>query len=173
MTRGRWTFALAGAALLALVAGGLWYFESPAWTLKGMKDAAEAHDADTLNAYVDYPALRESLRSQLVARIVSDARKGKSGLGALGISLGSIVVGPMVDRLISPAGMRAALLASRQDNASDGSPLRVPKNPVIVRRGWSEFLLTTKDRPDRGLIFSRHGLSWKLSGVQLPPDASD
>ena len=173
MARRKWTIGLVAAAMMALVAGALWYFESPVWTLKGMKDAAEARDADALNAYVDYPALRESLTSQLLIRMKSRPGKHKSGLGALEMSLGSVLVRPMVDRLISPTGMRGALLASGQNELSGKSPLKVPKNPVIVRRGWSEFLLTTKDQPDGGLVFRRHGLSWMLSGVELPPDSSE
>jgi hypothetical protein len=27
------------------------------------------------------------------------------------------------------------------------------------------------DRPNTGLVFKRHGLSWMLSGVELPPIA--
>jgi hypothetical protein len=40
---------------------------------------------------------------------------------------------------------------------------------VIVRRGLSEFLVASKQQPKGGLVFKRHGLSWKLSGVDLPP----
>jgi hypothetical protein len=40
MARGKWKIAAAAAALIVIVAGTLWYFESPLWTLKGMRDAA-------------------------------------------------------------------------------------------------------------------------------------
>jgi len=62
MARGKWKIAAVAAALIVTALGALWYFESPIWTLKGMKDAAQSHDADALDAYIDYPALRESLR---------------------------------------------------------------------------------------------------------------
>jgi hypothetical protein len=62
MARGKWKIAAVAAALIVIASGTLWYFESPIWTLKGMKDAAQSHDADALDAYIDYPALRESLR---------------------------------------------------------------------------------------------------------------
>jgi hypothetical protein len=39
-----------------------------------------------------------------------------------------------------------------------------------VRRGFSEFLVASKQRPTSGLVFKRHGLSWKLSGVDLAPN---
>jgi hypothetical protein len=102
-----------------------------------------------------------------------EAQKDKSGFGALGMAFGSAVMGPMIDGLVSPAGMRAALLADRQQNTGPAaSALHVPEKPVIVRRSFSEFLVTTKEQPDSGLVFKRDGLSWRLSGVELPPDTS-
>ena len=171
--RGKWKIAAATAALIAIACGGLWYFESPAWTLKGMKDAAQSRDADALNAYIDFPALRESLKADLMARMMTEARKDKSGFGPLGMAFGSAVLGPMIDGLVSPAGIRAALIANRRETTGAvSSALRVPKEPVIVRRNFSEFIVTTKDQPGSGLVFRRHGLWWKLSGVELPPDRS-
>lgn len=173
MARGKWKIAAVAAALIVIASAALWYFESPLWTLHGMKDAAQSHDADALDAYIDYPALRESLKAELTARMMIEAQKDKSGFGALGMAFGSAVMGPMIDGLVSPAGMRAALLASRQQNAGPAaSALHVPEQPIIVRRGFSEFVVTTRKEPGSGLIFKRHGLSWKLSGVELPPDTS-
>lgn len=173
MASGKWKIAAVAAALIVIASGALWYFESPAWTLKGMNDAARSHDADALNAYIDYPALRESLKAALMARMMAEAQKDKSGFGALGMAFGSALVGPMIDGLVSPAGMRAALLSSRQENTgSAASALHIPENPMIVRRNFSVFLVTTKEHPESGLLFKRHGLSWMLSGVELPPDRS-
>lgn len=159
------------AALLLIAAGAVWYLGSPAWTLKGMRDAARANDADALNSYVDYPALRASVKSQVMAQMVADARKDQSGLGELGIAIGSAMMSPLIDRIVSPAGVRTALIANRNRESSTppASPLRVPDQPVIVRRGFSEFVVTNKDKRKGGLVFKRHGLSWKLSGVALPP----
>ena len=59
--------------VIVLASGTLWYFESPAWTLQRMKGAAQSHDADALNVYIDYPALRDSLKAQLTARMMAEA----------------------------------------------------------------------------------------------------
>ena len=74
----KWKIAALAAALIVIASGALWYFESPAWTLKGMKDAAQSNDADALNAYVDYPSLRESLKAELMAP-ASSRLKSRSG----------------------------------------------------------------------------------------------
>ena len=173
MASAKLKIAAVAAALVVFAFSTVWCFESPVWTLKGMKGAAQSHDADALNAYIDYPALRESLKAELTVRMTVEAQKDKSGFGALGIAVGSAMMGPMIDGIVSPAGMRAALLANSQTNlAPSASALHVPEKPVIVRRNFSEFLVTSKDQPNGGLVFKRHGLSWMLSGVELPPDAS-
>lgn len=170
MAGGKWKIAAVSATLIVIASTGLWYFESPAWTLKGMKDAAQSHDADALNAYIDYPALRESLKAELMAKMMAEAQKDRSGFGALGAAFGSAMMGPMIDGLVSPAAMRAALLANSHGNGRPvASALHVPEKPVIVRRNVSEFLVTAKDQPNSGLVFKRHGLSWMLSGVEMPP----
>ena len=58
MANGKWKIAAVAAALVVIGSGALWYFESPAWTLKGMKDAAQSNDSDALNAYIDYPRFK-------------------------------------------------------------------------------------------------------------------
>lgn len=140
-----------------------------------MKAAADANDPNALNAYIDYPALREGLKAEIIGQITAEARKDKSGLRGLGLTIGTAVVGPVIDDLVTPAGMRAALMAKRDQAHFDparraASALHLPDDPAIVRHGCSEFLVVSKQHPTRGLVFKRHGLSWKLSGVELPPN---
>lgn len=171
VTSFKWRIAAVAAALIVIGSCSLWYLESPVWTLKSMKDAAQSHDADALNAYIDYPALRESLEAQLTARMRTEAQKDKSGVGALARALGALTLKPLINILVSPAGMRALLANREEDMGPAASALRVPKEPVIVRRNFSEFVVTAKQQPSGGLVFKRRGLSWMLSGVELPPDA--
>ena len=166
--------ALAAAALI-IAAGVTWYLASPDWTLHQVKAAADANDPDALNSYIDYPALREDLQAEIMGQMMAKAKKDKSGFGGLGLAIGTAMIGPVIDGLVTPAGMRAALMAKRDQAETKAAPqaasaLRVPDDPVIVRRGFSEFLVASKQQPKSGLVFKRHGLSWKLSGVDLPPN---
>ena len=171
MNRTRW---LALAAVIVLVAALAWHFASPAYTLSRMKAAAESNDADAMSAYIDYPSLRDDMKADLMAQMMTDAEKDTSGFGGLGMALGAAMVGPMIDGMVSPAGLKAAF-ASNKAKPTSGQVAKVPKAlkmedyPVIKRRGFSEFVVTSKSEPDSGMIFIRHGLSWKLSGVDLPP----
>ena len=85
MSRGKWA-GLAVAVVIAL--GVAWYFASPWYTLKQMRSAAEANDAAALSSYIDYPSLREDLKSDLMAQMMAEASKDKSGFGALGVATG-------------------------------------------------------------------------------------
>ena len=166
--------ALAAAALI-IAAGVTWYLASPAWTLHQMKAAADANDPNALNSYIDYPALRDDLEGEIRSEIMAEAEKDKSGFRGLGLAIGTAVIGRVIDRLVTPAGMRAALMAKRDQALIKAAPqaasaLRVPDDPVIVRRGFSEFFVASRRQPTRGLVFKRHGLSWRLSGVDLPPN---
>ena len=66
MTRSN-RLALAAAALILLAAVG-WILGSPYYTLWQMREAARANDADRLSAFVDYPALRADLKSEISAQ---------------------------------------------------------------------------------------------------------
>jgi hypothetical protein len=171
MTKARWLALLGGIVIIAAVA---WYFASPAYTLSRMKAAAESNDADAISTYIDYPSLREDMKADLMAQMMVEAEKDTSGFGGLGMAFGAAMIGPMIDGMVSPAGMKAAFAANRA-KPSSGPTAKVPKalgmkeDPVIKRRGFSEFVVTSKKEPDSGMVFKRHGLSWKLSGVELPP----
>jgi hypothetical protein len=167
--------AAVAAAALIIAAGVTWYLASPGWTLHQMKAAADANDPDALNSYIDYPALREDLEAEIMGQMMAQAKKDKSGFGGLGLAIGTAMIGPVIRGLVTPAGIRAALIAKRDQAQAKAAPqaasaLRVPDDPVIVRRGFSEFLVASKKQPQSGLVFKRHGLSWKLSGVDLPPN---
>jgi hypothetical protein len=152
MRKGR-TLAGIAAALLVLVAAG-WWFGSPWWTLWRMREAAEARDAETLAAYIDFPALRASTREQL-------------GLGPLG----ALVAGPAIDAAISPEALSLALGRGRGAPGASGGGTGAPdggaSEPAKVdlsRAGASEFRVGG-ERSD--LVFRRHGLGWKLEEIRL------
>jgi hypothetical protein len=157
-----------------LLAAG-WYFGSPVYTLHQMRTAARAGDDSRFASYVDFPALRRDLKEKIGERMAAAARR-RSGLGALGLALGAALVGPLVDRMISPEGIRAAFIARRDQMRTAGArdmsnaSLRMPDDPIVRRLAFSEFLVESREQPDSGLVFTRHSFGWKLSGVELPPD---
>ena len=171
MTKSR-RFAIAAAALALLAAG--WWLVSPWWSLRGMKAAAEAGDAAAFADYVDFPALRDDMKAELRAQLVAEARARGGAAAAAGAAFAAAFAGPAIDAFVTPEGVRAAFVAGAAHRAA-GSPgaaaFDLGDDPDVTRRGVNEFLLHRADRPDTGLVFTRHGLGWKLSGIELAPSA--
>jgi hypothetical protein len=155
MKIGRW---LIGLAAFAAGLGATWYFASPWWTLRGMKQAAEAGDTQALSAYIDYPAVREDVRRQV--------RERYAGGGSLESRLlRGVVAEGIVEAVVRPEGLKAALVAGSMVR----SPLAMRAEDVAMRRdGLDEFRLANRSGEGAELVFHRHGLGWKLAGVQLP-----
>lgn len=91
---------------------GLGYgYASPYVTLNRLKAAADARDAAALNEYVDYPALRVSLKQQvgemLERRI--EAQHSSNPLLLFGAVIGAALIGPLVDAYATPEGVTALL----------------------------------------------------------------
>ncbi len=193
--------------IVALLAVGGWYALSPPMTLNALRDAAEAHDADSVLAHVDLPALRASLKEQARQRLEEDAANS-TGLEALGMQLGMSFADPLIDAMLTEdtitrmieqrtltgsalAASAGAAVAARSmgveaetrgdqgsifsaSNRTEAAALPADAQQAEVdfeinRRGFDEFRVYPEDRPDQGeLIFTRHGLRWKLSGMTLP-----
>ncbi|CAB3667182.1 DUF2939 domain-containing protein [Paraburkholderia rhynchosiae] len=86
-------------------------YASPYIALNNLKRAADARDAQTVNQYVDFPALRESLKQQVAGLLTR--RLGSHGngnpLAAIGAMIGVALIGPLVDAYATPDGVAALL----------------------------------------------------------------
>lgn len=85
-------------------------YASPYIALNNLKRAADARDAQTVNQYVDFPALRDSLKQQIAGmlsrRLEADSN---SKLAAIGTVIGVTLIGPLVDAYATPDGVAALL----------------------------------------------------------------
>src|SRR5687767_13540531 len=105
----RKTPLVAGAVLILLIAlAGGWYAFSPGWTLRAMIDAARERDEAAFSSYVDYPALRADMKTELTARLQAQATRDPGPQGKLGLAVGMALLPPMVDRLVSPKAIEEA-----------------------------------------------------------------
>jgi hypothetical protein len=86
-------------------------YASPYIALDHLKRAADARDAETVNQYVDFPALRDSLKQQVTGLLVRrlDAQHNGNPLAALGAMIGVALIGPLVDAYATPDGVAALL----------------------------------------------------------------
>lgn len=160
---------VAGLIVGAAVVAGWWY-ASPIWTLRETRDAAKNHDSARFSEYVDYSALRDSLKDGLRRVASSEAQSRPNSIAGLGAAAASIFVGPIVDSVVTPKAMEAAFIAD--ENRPAGSlralPVTAGDHPVIDRDGVSTFRVHGRDASKGALVFHRYGLGWKLAGVDLP-----
>ncbi|MDR5877885.1 DUF2939 domain-containing protein [Caballeronia sp. LZ032] len=108
----RTTRSILTALVVLIVIGLLSYiYASPYIALNRLKRAADARDAQTVNEYVDYPALRASLKEQVAALLTRrvDIQKSGNPLAIIGAMIGAAVVGPLVDTYATPDGVAAIL----------------------------------------------------------------
>lgn len=98
-------------AVIAAVAVLGYGYASPYIAVNRMKAAADARDAATLNEYVDYPALRVSLKQQVGALLQQriHAQHSSNPLLLLGAVIGAALIGPLVDAYATPDGVAALL----------------------------------------------------------------
>lgn len=169
----------------ALGTAGYWYY-SPYVALHGMKAAAEAKDADKLNAYIDYPKLRENLKGEFTARVASELPKESgdsmaSAGAAMGMALGMALVDKFIDAMVRPEFVMRAMSEGRL--AKPGSEGANPKSSNSAEKKEIDWSLERKtndlvvaygknpEGPDEriGVVLERTGFAaWKMTGVRLP-----
>ncbi|WP_296661818.1 DUF2939 domain-containing protein [Paraburkholderia sp.] len=130
----RWIKPVAIVVAVAFIVTTVGYsYASPYLALHRLKAAADARDAATLNEYVDYPALRVSLKEQvggLLKRRV-EAQHSSNPLLLFGAAIGAALIGPLVDAYTTPDGV-AALLNGMPPSGKPGEqppPAPAPGNP--------------------------------------------
>jgi len=190
--------AAAALVMLLLLAGAGYWYLSPFLAVRQLQAAAQRGDAEALNAHIDYPRLRESLKAQLTALLAQKLGAPKDGgnpLSALGNVIGASLVNPLVDTLVRPETVMAAMQNGRLGrSASEPAPLPPGSAPadtaapepkkarwIIERQGASRVTAYAVDpaRPDDepnserlGLVLERSGFAdWKLTDLRLPASA--
>lgn len=194
MSRTARLVVVALAAVLFVAALGFLY-ASPYLALDRVKRAADARDAQTVNEYVDFPALRSSLKEQVAALLTRriDVQKSGNPLAILGAMIGAALVGPLVDSYATPDGVAAILngipprgVPGERPPARPGSDASAavasapppqpsePPRPPQTRAGYRDintFVVTYQHGAGDArysAIFRRSGLvSWKLVAVDL------
>ncbi len=155
-------------------------FATPYITAYQMKVAAEAQDGEALSEFVDFPALRQSLKDQMGVMLIkemSEGAKGDNPLSTIGTAFASMIVKGILDAYVTPAGLMELMKGRKPDSESDGGEAigQPPSDPFsdisLSYESFSKFSIITRDR-ETGLevkfILRRRGIQWKLTEVILP-----
>jgi hypothetical protein len=166
--------------LLTLVG---YYGASPYLVIHRLQRAAKTGNTQAISTYVDFPSVRESLKSQFNAKMSSDFGLSKSnGFGKLGAAFASALIDPMVDAFATPQNM-ARMIQGKPIELMPGTTKLDPTDFASATAPQSTMHYETKDRfviemtgkdsdgkiSTIGLVFQRGELfSWKLSSLRLP-----
>lgn len=178
----------AAGTLVGLAVG---FYLTPFYSLRQMQHAAKTHDATTLNRYVDYPALRESLKTSLQGEMSKALLQDKTdnGMNAFAKMFATAFVNPLVDTLVTSESVALMLRANMPKSASKNQPSEATpsskadntKNAtedekIITNHHYQDFnhFVVTVAKPQFPkavftFTLSRDGfLSWKLTGIAIP-----
>lgn len=171
---------LIGAAVI--VAAG-WLYASPYLSVNAMKDAALENDAEGITSRVDFLALKESIKGQFTAKMMSEAAKSseENPMAGAGAALGMMMIGPMIDAMVTPEAVTAMMRGKQlNENAKatrttepTGGEVEADMDTAMGYRDVNTFEVTLTDKKSSGepmtMLFKRHGIaSWKLSAVEMP-----
>lgn len=157
---------LARALILLLIAAALgWLWLSPSRAVDGLRAAAREGDAEQLSRYVDFPVLRENLKTDIKASVIGERKADPDNpLAGLGAMLGSTMIDGLVDTFVSPSAIAAVARGYRPDPKSGQDRER---SYSIKRRRLNSFVVVFDERDAPTLVFSRRGLRWQLTNIQI------
>jgi len=169
---------VAGAVSACVVAAALLY-ASPYLALRSIAKAIERKDADAVSEYVDFPALRESIKGQMLIKVQEQMQSPEmknNPFAGFGQVMAMGLVNQLTESLVSPAGVMLMLEKGKPGKPADVAAAGVGidtqgdkprKDFAVDYQGWSKVFVHPKNQPG-GFIFKRDGLmGWKLVAVKM------
>ncbi|OYZ12556.1 MAG: hypothetical protein B7Y36_03390 [Novosphingobium sp. 28-62-57] len=153
---------------------GIAYFGSPYLAARNLQEAAKSVDADALESSVDFPAVRDSLKSQLnavmVKKMSEDSSMKSNPFVGLGLMMAPAIIDRMVDSFVTPDGIAAIARGQKPNEGKSDASSRITYFYSWVNidrfRVWMRNTEEAKDGPS--LLFERRGLfSWKLIRIEI------
>jgi hypothetical protein len=173
---------LALLVVLVVVASAVYAYVSPYLTVTRVREAAIRGDAETVNAHVDFQALRESVKGWMgavMAKEMATQDLRDNPFRAFGAALALTLADRMIDAIVTPEMVQTMLKGQPPRQAARAED---PAKPVPAAQGEADiqmryeaidrFVVTMRNRirPDEefSLVWRRDWLTWKLSALRLP-----
>jgi hypothetical protein len=143
-------------------------FFSAHWTVRQMVTAAQGRDTEQFSRYVDYAALRDSLKAQFAQSMAEQAPQDDNPFAAFGRMIGRAVVDPLIDASVTPAAAMAMVVEPTEVNDASSNTTTPPPRYDMHYRNWDSVDATTTRRDGKAfsMRFRREGMwSWKWVGI--------
>jgi hypothetical protein len=179
---------IAGLALMAALFFAA-YGGSPYWAVQQLREAARTGDQEKLEAHVDFPAVRDSIKSQLNAaiaeRVQTEGGSENNPFAVLGAILAPAIVDQAVNAYVTPDAIAKMVKDGEAPTAGNAAPAegesaeKEPRTKVSYAYASLDRFkakITREDQPDEPLVMTmeRRGLfGWKLVRIDLPLEAKE
>ena len=112
------------SAITAGLITGCYAFASPWLALKDFAQAFENQDTRKIEKLINFPELREDIKVTAKAAMMKSAAVELEGdpFAAMGIMMANAIVDPIIDQIVSPAGLRLLFSAREMSGGTDGLP---------------------------------------------------
>jgi Protein of unknown function (DUF2939) len=165
-----------GICLIALLGGT--YFGSPYYAAYNLRNAAIEGDKDKLEASVDFPAVRDGLKSQMSAAMMTqfqnDPKMKDNPFAGLAAVMMPTIIDKAIDAYVTPDGIAAMVQGKKlAGQANQGTKSAVETESDYVGLDRFRVRIKNTDTQEAGLsmLFERRGFAtWKLIKMELPAD---
>ena len=115
---------LGSSVITASVIAGSYAFVSPWLALKDFAQAFENQDTRKIEKLINFPELREDIKVTAKAAMMKSAAVELEGdpFAAMGIMMANAIVDPIIDQIVSPAGLQLLFSAREMSGGTDGLP---------------------------------------------------
>ena len=159
------------------------YLGSPFWAIYQFKQAALSADVDRLDAAVDFPAVRESLKSELTValttKMTTDPAMKNNPFAGLGMMMMPAFINRMVDGFVTAEGISALVKQGQVTNKANPQPAKTDVDYSYDYRSLDRFAVSVQSKDTKtteapAFVFARQGLfSWRMIRLDVPASAFD
>jgi hypothetical protein len=167
-------------AAIAVIGTAIWFYFTPHLVAQEMASAAEERNATKLSLHINFPSLRESVKAGVNAKLASEllsAGDPDNPFAALGLAIGTALVNPIVDAIVTPEGVASIMRGERPTDQKGGKGKPTSNESDIDTsvhyESFDRFVVAVKKAGSSDdpflLVFHRDGLlGWKLSELRFP-----
>ena len=112
---------LGSSVIAASVIAGSYAFVSPWLALRDFAQAFENQDTRKIEKLIDFPELREDIKVTAKAAMMKSAAVELEGapFAAMGIMMANAIFDPIIDQIVSPAGLQLLFSAREISGSTD------------------------------------------------------
>ena len=164
---------------VALVALVILYIASPYYTLWRLKRALSSGDRSSIEALIDFPSVRESLkdqiRVQMSKKIAEDKDTKDNPFAGLAIAFAPTIVNSVVDNFVTPSGIAALIANSRlamkqpDGKGATDTPMQIDWSKMKSSSFYGPIQFVV-DIDGTKIFMSFTGTGWRVKNVEIKPD---